>query len=74
MVNNSNLHHLYVLQYLVRLTSDLENRLRDMRANLNLQKIDAVDIIDFIELRASYQMAVQIEKEIVEILSWNLNQ
>lgn len=68
----NNLHHLFVLQYLVRLTSDLENRLRDMRANIDLQKMDAVDIIDFVELRAQYEMAVRIEREVVEILSWNI--
>lgn len=69
---SNNLHHLFVLQYLVRLTSDLENRLRDMRSNIDLQKMDAVDIIDFVELRAQYEMAVRIEREVVEILSWNL--
>lgn len=72
MVNNSNLHHLFVLQYLVRLTSDLENRLREMRANIDLQKMDPVDIIDFVETRAQYEMAVRIEREVVEILSWNI--
>lgn len=69
---SNNLHHLFVLQYLVRLTSDLENRLRDMRANIDLQKMDAVDIIDFVETRAQYEMAVRIEREVVEILSWNI--
>lgn len=68
----NNLHHLFVLQYLVRLTSDLENRLREMRANIDLQKMDAVDIIDFVETRAQYEMAVRIEREVVEILSWNI--
>ena len=68
----NNLHHLFVLQYLVRLTSELENRLREMRANIDLQKLDAVDIIDFVETRAQYEMAVQIEREVVEILSWHL--
>ena len=71
-MKNNNMHHLMVLQYLVRLTSDLENQLRTLRQNLNLQKVDAVDIIDFIETRAAYEMAVKIEKEIVEILSWDL--
>lgn len=69
---SNSLHHLFVLQYLVRLTSDLENRLREMRANIDLQKMDAVDIIDFVETRAQYEMAVRIEREVVEILSWNL--
>lgn len=68
----SNLHHLYVLQYLVRLTGDLEIQLKNTRDNLDLQKADAVDIIDFVETRAQYALAVQIEREIVEILSWNL--
>lgn len=69
---SNNLHHLFVLQYLVRLTSDLENRLREMRANIDLQKMDAVDIIDFVETRAQYEIAVRIEREVVEILSWNI--
>ena len=72
MGNNSNLHHLFVLQYLVRLTSELELQLKQMRSNLDLQKMDAVDIIDFVETRAQYEMAVRIEREVVQILSWNL--
>ena len=68
----NSLHHLMVLQYLVRVTSDLEVTLQNMRNNLDLQKADAFDIIDFIETRSAYEMAVRIEKEIVEILSWNL--
>lgn len=72
MGNSSNLHHLFVLQYLVRLTSELELQLKQMRANIDLQKMDAVDIIDFVETRAQYEMAVRIEREVVQILSWNL--
>lgn len=68
----NSLHHLMVLQYLVRVVSDMENQLSAMRSNLDLQKADAVDIIDFIELRAAYEMAVRMEKEIVQILSWQL--
>lgn len=29
-------HHLFVLQYLVRLTSDLENHISAMKSNLNI--------------------------------------
>lgn len=68
----NSLHHLYVLQYLVRFTSDLENRMVLMRRNLDLQKVDAVDIIDFIELRAQIEVASEIEKSIVQILNMNL--
>lgn len=68
----NSLHHLMVLQYLVRVVSDMENQLFAMRSNLDLQKADAVDIIDFIELRSAYEMAVRMEKEIVQILSWQL--
>ena len=68
----NSLHHLYVLQYLVRFTSDLENRMVQMRRNLDLQKIDAVDIIDYIELRAQIEVASEIEKSIVTILSMDL--
>lgn len=68
----SDLHHLFVLQYLVRLTSDLENRINEMKHNMDLNNLDAVDIIDYIETVAAYRMAIQIEQEIVEILSWKL--
>ena len=68
----NSLHHLLVLQYLVRFTSDLENRMVLMRRNLDLQKVDAVDIIDFIELRAQIEVASEIEKSIVQILSMDL--
>lgn len=68
----NSLHHLLVLQYLVRVTGDLEIQLKNCRDNLDLNKLDAVDIIDFVETAAQYKLAVQIEKEIVEILSWNL--
>lgn len=73
MSNNNDLHHLFVLQYLVRLTSDMENRINEMKRNIDLNNLDAVDIIDYIETVAAYRMAVQIEKEIVEILSWKLS-
>lgn len=66
------LHELYILQYLVRKTSDLENRIQTMKKNMDLQNIDAVDIIDYIETLAAYRMAIQIEQEIVQILSWKL--
>lgn len=72
MSPKSDLHQLFVLQYLVRLTSELENRINDMKRNLDLNNLDAVDIIDYIETIAAYRMAIQIEKEIVEILSWKL--
>lgn len=73
MANPKNdLHQLFVLQYLVRLTSDLENRINDMKRNIDLNNLDAVDIIDYIETVAAYRMAIQIEREIVEILSWKL--
>ena len=66
------LHHLFVLQYLVRLTSEMENQIQTMKQNMDLNNLDAVDIIDYIETIAAYRMAIQIEKEIVQILSWNL--
>ena len=69
---SNDLHQLFVLQYLVRLTSDLENRIQLMKKNMDLNNLDAVDIIDYIETLSAYRMAVQIEKEIVEILSWKL--
>lgn len=72
MKPKGDLHQLFVLQYLVRLTSDLENRINDMKRNLDLNNLDAVDIIDYIETIAAYRMAIQIEKEIVDILSWKL--
>lgn len=71
-MSKSDLHHLFVLQYLVRLTSDLENRINEMKRNMDLNNLDAVDIIDYIETLAAYRMAIQIEQEIVKILSWKL--
>lgn len=68
----NDLHQLFVLQYLVRLTSDLENRLNEMKHNIDLNNLDVVDIIDYIETLSAYRMAIQIEQEIVEILSWKL--
>ena len=66
------LHQLFVLQYLVRLTSELETRINEMKHNMDLNNLDAVDIIDYIETLSAYRMAIQIEQEIVEILSWKL--
>ena len=71
-MSKSDLHHLFVLQYLVRLTSDLENRINEMKRNMDLNNLDAVDIIDYIETLAAYRMAIQIEQEIVKIMSWKL--
>ena len=68
----NDLHHLFVLQYLVRLTSELENTIHTMKKNMDLNNLDAVDIIDYIETVAAYRMAIQIEQEIVKILSWNV--
>lgn len=59
-----------LLQYLMRVTSDLEVQLQNMYRNMTLQKADAVDIIDLIETRAAYQMATRMEREILDILSW----
>lgn len=47
-------------------------QLIQMRNNWDLNKMDAVDIIDFIEARAGYEMAVKMEKDITTILSWKL--
>lgn len=71
-MSKNNLHHLFVLQYLVRLTSDMENRINEMKRNMDLNNLDAVDIIDYIETEAAYRMAIEIEREIVTILSWKL--
>ena len=68
----NDLHELYVLQYLVRKTSELENRIQEMKRNIDLQNLDAVDIIDYIETLSAFRVAVQIEKDIVQILSWKL--
>lgn len=72
-MSKNDLHHVFVLQYLVRLTSDLEIRIREMKNNIDLNNLDAVDIIDYIETISAYRMAIQIEQEIVEILSWDLS-
>lgn len=71
-MGKENLHHLFVLQYLVRVTSDMENQIREMKRNIDLNNLDAVDIIDYIETMAAYRLAIQIEKDVVNILSWKL--
>ena len=71
-MSRNDLHHLFVLQYLVRLTSELENTIHTMKKNMDLNNLDAVDIIDYIETMSAYRLAVQMEKDIVGILSWKL--
>lgn len=72
-MGKDDLHQLFVLQYLVRLTSEYENRIKEMKRNMDLNNLDAVDIIDYIETMSAYRMAVQIEQEIVKILSWRFD-
>lgn len=71
-MGRSDLYQVFILQYLVRLTSDMENRIREMKQNMDLNNLDAVDIIDYIETLSAYRMAIQIEQDIAEILSWDL--
>lgn len=66
------LHNDFILEYLIRYTDDLEVQLQQIRRNLNLKTVDAVDIIDFIETRAAYQTAVKMAGDISKILSWKL--
>ena len=60
---------LFVLQYITRFVSEMENRVAETKRNIDLQNLDAVDIIDYVELLAQYRLAVQIEKDIVSLLS-----
>lgn len=62
----------FLLQYLLRYPDDLETQLNEKRKNMNLKYMDAVDIIEFIELRASYATACQMAGDIGRILSWKL--
>lgn len=59
-----------LLQYLQRYVDSLEVQLTECRRNLNLQYVDAVDIIDFVETRAAYATATRIMGDILKILSW----
>lgn len=60
---------LFVLQYITRFVSEMENRVAETKRNIDLQNLDAVDIIDYVELLAQYRLAVQIEKDILSLLS-----
>ena len=66
------LHNDFIIQYLLRITDDLEVQLQETRRNLNLQNVDAVDIIEFIETRSAYETAVKMAGDISKILSWKL--
>lgn len=67
----NNHHHIMILQYLMRITSELEVQLQEMQTHFKLQNADSVDIIDYIEMRASYHTATKMERDILNILSWN---
>ena len=59
-----------LVQYLIRLESEMYIQLEERRRNLNLQSVDAVDIIDFVEARAEYALVVRMVSDISRILSW----
>ena len=60
---------MFVLQYLTRFVSEMENRVVEYKRNIDLQNLDAVDIIDYVELLAQYRIAVQMERDIVSLIS-----
>lgn len=58
-----------LIEYLIRLESELYIQLDERRKNLSLKTVDAVDIIDFVETRAQYEVAVKVVGDISKILS-----
>lgn len=58
-----------LIEYLIRLESELYIQLDERRKNLSLKTVDAVDIIDFVEVRAQYELAVKMVGDISKILS-----
>lgn len=71
-MTKSSKREMFILEYLVRITSDMENTVSAMKRNIDLNNIDSIDIIDYIESLAAYRTMIQIEKDIVNILSWNV--
>lgn len=61
-----------LIEYLIRLESELYIQLDERRRNLSLQNVDAVDIIDFVEVRAQYELAVRVVGDISKVLSMQL--
>ena len=68
----TNLQEQFLLQYLLRITDDLEMQLIESRRNLSRHDVDPVDVIDFIETRAAYATAFRIAEDIGKILSMNV--
>lgn len=60
-----------LIEYLIRLESELYIQLDERRRNLSLKTVDAVDIIDFVEVRAQYEVVVKVVGDICKILSFD---
>lgn len=65
----SDLQEQFLLQYLLRITDDLEMQLIESRRNLSRHDADPVDVIDFIETRAAHATAFRIAEDIGKILN-----
>ena len=64
----TDLQEQFLLQYLLRVTGELETQLIDNRRNLSRHDVDPVDVIEFIESRAAYATAYKIAEDIGRIL------
>lgn len=63
------MHLQMLMQYLIRLESEMYIQLDERRKNLSLKNVDAVDIIDFVETRAQYELAVRVVSDISKVLA-----
>ena len=61
------LSQIWVYQYLDRITAEFESTIHDMERKL-LVDCDAVDLIDYIELRQRYHQAVKMQQDIILIM------
>ena len=64
----TDLQEQFLLQYLLRVTCELETQHIDARKNLSRRDVDPVDVIDFIETRSAYTTAYKIAEDIGKIL------
>ena len=65
----TDLQQQFIIQYLLRITDELECQVTDARRNLSRHDADPVDVIDFIETRAAHATAYKIAEDIGKILN-----
>lgn len=68
----TDLQQQFIIQYLLRITGELETQLVDARQNLSRYDADPVDVIEFIEARAANATAYKIAEDIGMILKMDV--